>query len=146
MQKHCWNADFSRISFHRAATGAPPAKVHAVVKHRPILGREPKLFDTFYYTVPVRSKHMTDYENMILTFSCPSQASIFCTSMNARKHVLPNMCEPSSHAITKDVRYEEITHDGCMLGMSVVIVNNAFCANQKEPFYEVFMIPYVDSK
>ena len=132
---------FDRISFYQRSFLPPPPLLHTVVKYRrPVdTSMGPRMFDTFFYTIPVRHTHSTEFQNMILSFVCPEHAKVYAKTLNDDDKI-NNDCEPRTPAIVESLRSEDLIHNGHMVSLPVVIVKNSYCTSQKEPCHEVLVV------
>lgn len=134
---------FDKIKFYQRSFLSPPLTLHAIIKHKGPIKPEmgPRIYDTFYYTVPVRQAHAKTYQNMIVAFTCPHVAKAYVTSLNASADTrYRNMEEPARSAFVESFRTEELAHNALMVSLPIVVVKNSYCASQQEPYHEVIIV------
>ncbi len=134
---------YERVSLYQKSFAPPPSTLYALVKYRSSVNpsMDPRLFDTFFYTLPVRQSHSSDFQNMVLSFICPAQAKIYAGFLNEAMDFNRNAQEPLTQAVIESYRKDELIHNSLMVSMPILIVRNSFCNGQEEPIHEVTIIP-----
>lgn len=137
---------FDRVSIYQRSFAPPPMNLHAVIKHKHhvYLRTNTRLFETYFYTVPVRKIHDTEYQNHVLAFTCPVQARIYAELLNDTNHSNRNLQEPLTPAVLESYRTDELIHNVLMVSMPIIVIRNSFCNGQQEPVHEVTIIPIAD--
>lgn len=131
------NWQMKNIKFYKKTYTLPYKNVYGIIKQKPHLN-DPKMLDTMYFSLPVRDIHSGSYQNMLLAFLCKKHSETFCEMYNDESHLLNNQ-EYHVNAISQSYDLTEISFNSLILNVPLVVICNSYCANQREPFYEVYI-------
>jgi hypothetical protein len=94
-------------------------------------------------SIPVRIQHSRDYQNMILAWACNRQAHAYCRQAHDGDDDYSKEVGTSSddEHIVLSMSIRNLSQNARALRMPAVIICNSYCEQQqREPFFEVFII------